>query len=209
MKTRVMTIVAFMLCMTAGLHAQPGIRFGADIHGGYALDLNSKHGIGADLVAGWQANDYVFIGAGAGYQMNRALQHHEHTIFFPTETESDRYDYDKYNRFRFFVRGKANFTRGKISPFTNFDAGLSTTRNVKEEKKFIGTVRQPMSGLFFEPAIGCDIQVGGGHQLFVMVGYCCQSTQFYHSRVKDDMVDASCYPTGLAGQLTLHAGFMF
>ena len=81
--------------------------------------------------------------------------------------------------------------------------------NMKEVKKFIGTVSQPMSGLFFEPAIGCDIQVGGAHQLFVKLGYYCQSTQFFHRRLKDDWVDASCYPTGLAGQLTLHTGFMF
>jgi hypothetical protein len=204
-----MIIVAFLLCMATGLQAQPGFRFGVDVHGGYALDQNSKHGMGADLVAGYQANPYVFFGVGAGYQMNKALQYHEHTFFLPSEIESDRYDYDQYNRFRFFVRGKANFTKGKVSPFANFDAGLSTTRNMKEVKKFIGTVSQPMSGLFFEPAIGCDIQVGGAHQLFVKLGYYCQSTQYFHRRLKDDWVDASCYPTGLAGQLTLHAGFMF
>lgn len=206
------TIVLFIICLALhgyGLHAQPGFRFGVDVHGGYALDPYSKHSIGADLVAGCQANPYVFLGVGAGYQTNQALQYHEHSFSLPSEIESDRYEYDKYNHFRFFVRGKANFTKGKISPFTIFDAGISTTRNAKEEKKFIGTVRKPMTGLFFEPAIGCDIQVTGGHQLFVMIGYCCQSTQYYHRRIKDDLVDAACYPTGLAGQLTLHAGFMF
>lgn len=209
MKPRVIILFSIMLCMVTELHAQPGFRFGVDVQGGYALDPYSKHSIGADLVAGCQANPYVFLGVGTGYQTNRALQYHEHTFFLPSEIESDRYDYDKYNRFRFFVRGKANFMKGKVSPFTNFDAGLSTTRNAKEEKKFIGTVRKPMTGLFFEPAIGCDIQVVEGHQLFVMIGYCCQSTQYYHRRIKDDLVDAACYPTGLAGQLTLHAGFMF
>lgn len=61
---------------------------------------------------------------------------------------------------------------------------IMSIRNMKEVKKFIGTVSQPMSGLFFEPAIGCDIQVGGAHQLFVKLGYYCQSTQYFHRRLR-------------------------
>lgn len=195
---KISILLLFFVCTS--LNAQEsGFCFGADVYGGKGIDQRSKTSFGANIVAGWRFSEFAFLGIGAGFQRTDAQIEHVTVIDYDV-TES--YDYSQVNRFKLFVRSKMNLSDKPISPFVLFDAGTSFGSK---------TTLDTISGLFLEPAVGCDFKLGGVSRLYLMLGYQCQNTELYHhGGSREDPYEFGLkQPESFSRQLTLHIGCMF
>lgn len=207
MKTLYRTImllqaIAVMLAMGfwSEAYAQDrAVKFGVDIHAGLGIDELSHYSVGADIICAWQANNYVQLGAGAGYQRTDALVSMGMGGEYRTE-------YKGFDGIRLFVREKASLSDGRVAPFVWFDAG--------------GTIGLKRSGarsgyqatqLFFEPGVGIDYKLEGGNRICLSLGYLSQHTSYSRYTIaKDGKSMLDNYPmSDFIGQLVLHVGFMF
>lgn len=207
MKTLYRTImllqaIAVMLAMGfwSEAYAQDrAVKFGVDIHAGLGIDELSHYSVGADIICAWQANNYVQLGAGAGYLRTDALVSMGMGGEYRTE-------YKGFDGIRLFVREKASLFDGRVSPFVWFDEG--GTIGLKRSGARIG---RQATQLFFEPGAGVDFQQKGGSRISVSLGYLSQHTSYSSYTIAKDgksMLD-NTRMTDFMGQLTLHVGVMF
>ena len=202
MKTKVkISCILVMLLSVSYSYAQSGFRFGVDVHGGMGFEEEgplTKPQASASLVGGYQFNPHLFLGLGIGMGHFSPLS--EEKALYPGGRIDFGYEYAEKNMLQLFFREKVNFLDRKVSPFTTFDIGCPVSR-----KRGSGDSMP----LFLEPGLGCDLHIGNGHALSLMVGYHWQGVSYNQSRYNINDQLYSIPLQKIAGQLTLHVGFMF
>lgn len=203
MKTIVRTTVSIfvMLLSVPFSYAQQGFRFGVDVHGGMGFEEQgplTKPQASASLVGGYQFNPHLFLGLGVG--MGHFCPLWEEKSLYPGGRQEPGYEYVNKNMLQLFFREKISFLERKVSPFTSVDIGYPVGR-----KRSSGDSMP----LFLEPGLGCDLRIGNGHALSLMVGYRWQEVSYKQSKYNIAEELSSVPLQRIAGQLTLHAGFMF
>lgn len=197
---RVPCILVILSCVTI-LPAQSRFRFGVDVLGGMGFEQPAPLTLlqsSVSLVGGYQFNPHLFLGLGVGMGHFSPLS--EERALYPGGRIDFGYEYAEKNMLQLFFREKVNFLDRKVSPFTTFDIGCPVSR-----KRGSGDSMP----LFLEPGLGCDLHIGNGHALSLMVGYRWQGVSYNQTRYNSNDQPYSIPLQKIAGQLTLHVGFMF
>ncbi len=154
--------------------------------------MNVRTGIAPDLrysdidfsvmfTNGYRFNQHVFLGGGAGFKLKTVVDdyvrvsrgdvhdhyhgydhRHDYTEVYPDPTLS----------LAFFMNGKFNFTKTRVSPYFSVDAGYvaNLTGALDDEDYDYNCVDS--SGFFVMPAIGFDCNIGAAkkYAIFVQTG---------------------------------------
>lgn len=123
----------------------------------------------------------------------------------------NRYDgyhesFDSRNLVQIYARAKANLSKGKISPFLQFDAGYSLDLN---SNKDAGTAQ----GVILEPAFGIDFKTKDPRTaIYASVGYDMQGMSYRKFDLSSDAINSNTSDVmgkGLASQFTFRIGLKF
>lgn len=145
-----------------------------EFNAGIGLDGFSKYSFGLTMINGYRFNDYLFLGAGLGYEYFQAL----YMQVYEYQHQSSK-SYDPKSLIKLGLRAKANLSKGKVSPFFSFDFGGAL--QVGSNSKYSSA-----TGIFYEPAFGVDFKFDGTKNgLYVMLGYHSQSNKYEYFNLSD------------------------
>lgn len=158
-----MTIL--MMSLTSVSAHEKGYEFRGEIYGFAGLTdyLNTSGGI--SITNGYRITERLFIGAGTGYEISRAVYKHVEV--------GDTYSYARQHMIPVFGSIKYNMGTRAASPFVLLDAGWTFNVGKEEEKK-------AMYGLIFNPRVGIDVDMVKGYGLFAAVGPRFQNIHYRH-----------------------------
>lgn len=206
MRTKLFLLVALMIATISVTNAQSkGYEKSIELHGGIGLDNYSKYGLGISMINGYRFSDHFYLGAGVGYKCMNSL------YYTSSNYVGDRYtgyheSFDSRNLIQLYARAKANLSKGKISPFLQFDVGGSLDVNSNNGAGTAG-------GLIIEPAFGVDFKTQDPKTaIYFSIGYNMQGMSYRKWDLNPDVVGTSAgdvMKNGLAGQLTFRVGFKF
>ena len=171
MNKKIFLIAAIALTIgSVGAFAQnKGYEKSIELNGGIPIDNNSKFSLGITMINGYRFNDFIFLGAGVGYEYFNALYYSSYEYI--GNGNSDRYkSYYGKSMLRIFGRIKANLTKTNISPYFAGDIGYCLDFNANEYAT--------TSGLMFEPQFGIDFKLPQNIGLYFAVGYRGQQNSY-------------------------------
>lgn len=195
MRKIVLGFVLLTVCITSSAQSS-GYEKAIEVKGAIGLDDRTDYAFGASMINGYRFNDYLFLGAGVGYEYLNGLYYHNYG------GKSSSYDSKStQNIIQLYVRVKANFTNAKISPFASLDLGNSFNLDSTDEIKMA-------KGFFFEPAIGCDFKLNDKQTFYISLGY---SQQQYEYEFISTAYAVSGHETEKkpAGMFNIHIGLKF
>ncbi len=199
MKKIILAVATIFVSFT--LFAQnKGYEKSIEVNGAIGLDDCQKYTFGISMINGYRINNYLFIGAGVGYEYLNGLNYHSYQ-YKGGLLESTSFDsYDVRNNIQLFGRAKANLTNTKVSPFIILDLGYNVGLSGNEIKM--------ANGFFFQPSFGCDLAINEKQSVYIMLGYNGQNYTY-------EWFDTTYGSTGketkeqLAGKFCFHIGFKF
>lgn len=185
--------------VVVGQNQVKGYEKSVEIKGSVGLDDQTDYAFGVSMVNGYRFNNYLYLGAGVGYEYLKGLYYRSYQyIGHSLSTEYD--SKDVRNIIQLYARVKANFTRAKISPFASVDLGNSFSLGSSSIKM--------ANGFFFEPAIGCDFRLNEKQTFYCSLGY-------NHQRYEYDFFNLTYGSTEHkmqkkpSGTLCVHLGLFF
>lgn len=206
MKAKLFFLVALTIATVSVANAQnKGYEKSIELNGSVGLDNYSKYGFGLSMINGYRFSDYLYLGAGIGYKSMNSL------YYTSANYVGDRYvgyheSFDSRNLIQLYARVKANLSKGKISPFLQFDIGWSLDLNSNKDAGTAG-------GLILEPALGVDFKTKDPKMaIYMSVGYNMQGMSYREWDLDPSVVGTSAgdvMKNGLAGQLTFRVGLKF
>ena len=162
----------FVLCLialtTGTAVAQKGYEKSIEAGASIGVGDYSNTSFGATMINGYRFNDYFFIGAGVGFGYSNALNW----------VDIDQYGVTKESRtdaylIPVFANVKANFTKGKVSPFFRFNVGYTFDAN-----QYI----RDAPGFMVEPALGLDVKLDAKNTLYAAFGLKLQHAEYSYTR---------------------------
>lgn len=167
-------VAGFLFTCSLALAQSKGYEKSIEMNAGIALDNNSKYSFGLTMINGYRFNDYLFVGAGVGYEYFQALYMSTYEY-----NRSSFKSYDPKSLIKIGVRAKANLSKGKVSPFLSFDFGGAL--QVGSNSKYSSA-----TGIYYEPAFGVDFKFNESKNgLYVMLGYHSQSNKYEYFDLSD------------------------
>lgn len=158
---KILSAIALTLSCTASFAQTKGYEKSIELHGGIPIDKYSNFSFGITMVNGYRLNDFLYVGAGAGYEYFDALYSTSREYIGQGSSKKDE-DYYGKSLIRLFGRVKVNFTKTKVSPFFAGDIGYSIDLNANGWGS--------TSGLTFEPQFGLDFKLPENIGLYFAVG---------------------------------------
>lgn len=161
-----MIAVSLFFACSIAFAQDKGYEKSIEFNAGIGLDNTSKYSFGLTMINGYRFNDYLFLGAGLGYEYFQALYYTSHRY-----NESYK-SYVPKSLIKLGLRAKVNLSKGNVSPFFSFDFGgaLQVGSNSKHSSA---------TGIYYEPAFGIDFKFNGSKNgFYVMLGYHSQSNKY-------------------------------
>lgn len=201
-------LLALFSCFS--LDAQRVTRFdtSVEVFGGAGLQGRTRWIAGVNLAGVFHLNDFLAIGAGAGYQYSNALT--LQTTSIGGTHGGIRNSYSDLGRLQVFGRATMLLARSGVLPFVQLDAGYSFAPTISGARDAGNIGWKSMTGLLLEPSAGIVFPLFRGHDAFVSLGYQRQHTNYYSELYVDDILsELSCPVDKQARALVLRWGYFF
>lgn len=168
-------LMLFMVIISQRVSAQTKTSgYEKSIEFGYQMELrqpstgilrfnNDIDAFSAIFVNGHRFNDYVFLGGGLGFEYSTWEEldlGYSGSRILNCETYS----------IPILIRGKFNFTKGKVSPYALIDAGYNLFLIGSPYRFEYNSRSYKRSGVFINPALGVDFKLTSKQTLFFNVG---------------------------------------
>lgn len=179
MKNRYIVAVIFLfsLCSVNVAGRTKGYEKGIEINAAVGLGKLQKYSFGIGTVHGYRFNQYFFLGGGASYEYLDGLYYQSYEYRGRILGSESYYSDNVENSIKLFGRAKVNFTKTRVSPFIAIDCGYTFNLSSIEIRM--------AEGVFFHPAVGCNIKVGENQELYIMIGYNAQRYYYKYFSLTD------------------------